>query len=306
MAAPPEDVPGEVPPAAPVVAATAIAEEEPAAPPLPAEPRGGDMVYRHRWPTRIWHWVNAVTVIVMLMSGLMIFNAHPRLYWGEYGANYDRAWLQIGGNQSRGYLRVGTIMVPTTGLLGHWKDKNGNLSNRAFPWWSTIPSGYSLAMARRWHLLFAWLLVVPGLIFWLTSFLNRHVQRDLAPKKAELAPRHIWHDIKNHARLHFPKGAAARDYNILQKASYLSVLFLLLPLMVLTGLAMSPSMNAGWPWLLELLGGRQSARSIHFITAALLLGFIIVHLIMVVLAGPFNEIRSMITGRYRLPKEEGA
>lgn len=277
--------------------------EEP--PPAPAEPSGGDFVYRHRWPTRIWHWLNAVTVIVLLMSGLMIFNAHPRLYWGEYGANFDKAWLQIGGNAERGYLRVGTVMVPTTGVLGHWKEKNGTLSNRAFPWWSTIPSGYSLAMARRWHLLFAWLLVVPGLIFWLTSFLNRHVQRDLAPRIAELAPRHVWNDIKNHARLRFPKGAAARDYNILQKTSYLTVLFLLLPLMVLTGLAMSPGMNAAWPWLLDLLGGRQSARSIHFIVAALLLGFIIVHLVMVVLAGPLNEIRSMITGRYRLPKEKG-
>jgi thiosulfate reductase cytochrome b subunit len=305
-AGPPEEAPDEEPPAAPVVPAPPIAEEPPVAPSLPAEPRGGDMVYRHRWPTRIWHWLNAVTVIVMLMSGLMIFNAHPRLYWGEYGANYDKAWLQIGGDQARGYARIGTIMVPTTGVLGHWKDQNGALSNRAFPWWATIPSGYSLAMARRWHLLFAWLLVVPGLIFWLTSFLNRHVQRDLAPRKGELAPRHIWNDIKNHARLRFPRGAAARDYNILQKASYLGVLFLILPLMVLTGLAMSPGIDAAWPWLLDLLGGRQSARSIHFIVATLLLGFIIVHLIMVVLAGPYNEIRSMITGRYRLPREKAS
>jgi len=291
-----EDVPAEEPQPAP---------PEPAEPHSLAKPQGGDLVYRHRWPTRIWHWLNAVTVFVMLMSGLMIFNAHPRLYWGEYGANHDRAWLQIGGNQARGYVRVGKVEIPSTGLLGHWKDKKGNLSNRAFPWWATIPSGYSLAMARRWHLLFAWLLVVPGLIFWIASFLNRHVQRDLAPKRSELAPRHIWRDIKDHARLRFPRGAAARDYNILQKASYLGVLFVLLPLMVLTGLAMSPAMNAAWPWLLDLFGGRQSARSIHFIVAMLLLAFIIVHLVMVVLAGPLNEVRSMITGRYRLPKEKG-
>jgi thiosulfate reductase cytochrome b subunit len=277
--------------------------------PAPADaptdgPRGGDLIYRHRWPTRVWHWLNAVTVFVMLMSGLMIFNAHPRLYWGQYGANNDQAWLQIGGNPQRGFVRVGDLQIPTTGVLGHWIDPNGNVSTRAFPWWATIPSNYDLATARSWHLLFAWLLVLPGLLFWLISFLNRHVQRDLAPNRSELAPAHVWRDIKNHARLRFPTGAAARDYNILQKASYLSVLFLFLPLMVLTGLAMSPSMGAAWPWLLDLLGGRQSARSLHFITAMLILGFILVHLTMVVLAGPLNEIRSMITGRYRLPREK--
>src|SRR4051812_19594973 len=241
----------------------------------PLEPRGGDLVYRHRASTRIWHWLNALTVFVMLMSGMMIFNAHPRLYWGEYGANPDRAWLVIHGTRA----------AP------------------AFPGWATIPASYDLAGARSWHFLFAWLLVVPGLLYWLWSFLNRHIQRDLAPRREELSPRHVWRDIRNHARLRFPTGAAAQNYNILQKASYLGVLFFLLPLIVLTGLTMSPGMDAAWPWLLDLFGGRQSARSLHFIAAALIAAFILVHLAMVLLAGPVNEIRSMITGRYRLPKE---
>ncbi len=270
----------------------------------PSPPAGGDVVYRHRWATRLWHWLNALTVFIMLMSGLMIFNAHPRLYWGQYGANADRAWLQIAGNAERGALIVGGFEIPTTGVLGHWRDSNGNVQTRAFPSWATIPSNYNLAGARSWHFLFAWLLVVPGLLYWLVSFLNRHIQRDLAPKRAELSPRHIWQDIKNHARLRFPTGAAARDYNILQKASYLGVLFVLLPLVVLTGLTMSPSMNAAWPWLLDIFGGRQSARSLHFIAAMLIACFIVVHLVMVVLAGPINEVRSMITGHYRLPKEK--
>jgi len=267
-------------------------------------PQGGDLVYRHRTSTRIWHWLNALTVFVMLMSGMMIFNAHPRLYWGEYGANADRAWLQIGGNRERGFVRVGSLEIPTTGVLGHWRDSGGNISNRAFPGWATIPTSYDLAGARSWHFLFAWLLVVPGLLYWLWSFMNRHIQRDLAPRREELSPRHIWHDIRNHARLRFPTGAAALSYNILQKASYLGVLFVLLPLIVLTGLTMSPGMDAAWPWLLDLTGGRQSARSLHFIAAALIALFILVHLVMVVLAGPINELRSMITGRYRLPKEK--
>lgn len=269
----------------------------------PPPAHGGDLIYRHRASTRIWHWLNALTVFIMLMSGLMIFNAHPSLYWGKYGANYDQPWLQIGGDAHSGHVKIGTVNIPTTGVLGHSRDGNGDVQTRAFPSWATIPGQYDLAAARGWHFLFAWLLVVPGLMFWIVSAFNRHIQRDLAPKDGELAPRHIWQDIKDHARLHFPTGPEARNYNILQKISYLSVIFVLLPLMVLTGLTMSPGMNAAWPWLLDLFGGRQSARSIHFIVAMLIVGFIVVHLVMVVLAGPFNEVRSMITGRYRLPKE---
>lgn len=266
---------------------------DPDLPEVPAPKR--TIVYRHRWPTRLWHWTNALTVFIMLMSGLMIFNAHPRLYWGRYGANFDYAWLEIGGHGDRGILRLVDLKIPTAGLLGQ---------GTAFPSWATIPGHYDLAGARSWHFLFAWLLVVPGLLFWMVSFVNRHVQRDLAPTAKELRPSHVWQDIKDHARLHFPTGEAARDYNILQKISYVAVIFLFLPLMVLTGLTMSPGMDAAWPWLPELFGGRQSARSIHFITAMLILGFIIVHLVMVVLAGPINEVRSMISGRYRLPRKK--
>jgi thiosulfate reductase cytochrome b subunit len=113
----------------------------------------------------------------------------------------------------------------------------------------------------------------------------------------------LWHEIRDHARLRFPAGVAALQYNALQKIAYISVLFGLLPLVVLTGLTMSPGVNAAWPWLLDLFGGRQSARSIHFLCALGFVLFILVHLLMVILAGPLNEIRSMITGRFRLPKE---
>lgn len=260
------------------------------------------LVKRHRWPVRLWHWINAVMVIVMLMSGLMIFNAHGRLYWGQYGANSDQAWLEIGSTGSAGYLRVGAVQVPTTGVLGHWRNGDGVVQRRAFPGWATIPTGYSLSAARRWHLFFAWLLVVPGIAFWLWSFVRGHV-RDLTPTRTEMAPRHVWADIRNHARLRFPAGRAALKYNILQKTSYFGVVFLILPLLVLTGLAMSPAMDAAWPWLLDLFGGRQSARSLHFIAMVALAAFIVVHLLMVVLAGPVNEIRSMVTGWFRLPPE---
>ncbi|WP_156679044.1 cytochrome b/b6 domain-containing protein [Sphingomonas profundi] len=260
-------------------------------------------IFRHRLSTRLWHWFNALVIFVMIMSGLMIFNAHPRLYWGRYGANLDHAWLEIGSTPTQGLLRVGGLTIPTTGVLGRWTAPDGSVSTRAFPWWATIPSGYSLSAARRWHLAFAWALVVPGLLYWLWSFANRHVQRDLAPTREELRPRHLWHDIKDHARLRFPTGDAATRYNILQKLAYLGVLFVLLPLAVMTGFAMSPALDATWPWLLELFGGRQSARSIHFLCMAGFVAFIVVHLVMVVLAGPINEVRSMLTGRYRVPED---
>ncbi len=260
-----------------------------------------EIVRRHRLPTRIWHWVNALTVFIMLMSGLMIFNAHPRLYWGHYGANFDHAWLEIGSRGESGFLRVGAVTIPTTGVLGYRTDANGQVNRRAFPGWATIPSTYSLSAGRRWHLAFAWVLVIGILAYWLTILVSRH-WRGLVPRRAELHPRHIWQEVKDHARLRFPTGAAALSYNTLQKLSYAGVVFVLLPLIILTGLTMSPGMDAAWGWLVDLFGGRQSARSIHFICAFLIAGFILVHLVMVVLAGPLNEIRSMITGWYRVPQ----
>ena len=122
--------------------------------PSEAQPpaRGGDIVYRHRIATRVWHWINALSLFVMLMSGLMIFNAHPHLYWGKYGANFDHSWLDI----TPGHLRVGPLHIPTPGLLGV-TPHGGRFV--AFPPWATIPVHYNLAGARQWHFAFAWLLV---------------------------------------------------------------------------------------------------------------------------------------------------
>lgn len=264
-------------------------------------PVAGDLVKRHRLSTRLWHWLNVVTLAVMLMSGLMIFNAHPRLYWGEYGANADAAWFEIGSTENSGFVQAGPLKVETTGVLGRWTDQDARVQRRAFPYWITIPSRYSLADARLWHLAFAWLLGVSLALYMLISLGNRHFKRDLTISRAELKPSHLWSDVKNHARLRFPTGTDALRYNILQKLAYASVLFGLLPLLIFTGLALSPAMDAGWPWLLDIFGGRQSARSLHFIATVALVIFSFVHVVMVVLAGPINELRSMITGFYRLP-----
>src|ERR1044072_8071591 len=250
-----------------------------------------EIVQRHKLPVRSWHWVNALTVFVILMRGLMIFNAHPRLYWGQYGANYDHAWLEIGSTQNAGFLGVGSLTIPTTGGLGYRTEADGRPTRPAVPDWATIPSSISLCACRRSHLAFAWVLAIGILAYWLTILFNRH-WRGLLPRRPELHPRHLWQEIKDHARLRFPTGSAALSYNTLQKLSYAGVVFVLIPLIILTGLTMSPGMDAAWGWLVDIFGGRQSARSIHFICAMLIALFILVHLVMVVLAGPLNEIRS--------------
>jgi thiosulfate reductase cytochrome b subunit len=224
----------------------------------------GTLIKRHRLITRLWHWANAVALLVLLMSGLMIFNAHPRLYWGQYGAHADPAWLEIGGNEKVGFVRIGSAKVETTGVLGHWRDDAGKVQNFAFPNWATLPSAYSLSVARNWHFAFAWVLAIALMLFMLVSLFNGHVQRDLHIRRDEWSPAHIWADIKSHARLKFPTGEAALRYNILQKLSYIGVIFVLIPAMIFSGLTMSPGMDAAWPWLLDLFGGRQSARSVHF------------------------------------------
>ena len=261
------------------------------------------MVRRHRLSTRLWHWLNVVAVSIMLMSGLMIFNAHPRLYWGRFGANPDQPWLEIGNAGGQGFLRIGSFSAETTGFLGLTHAADGSPVATAFPGWLTIPSTYSLADARLWHLLFAWVLAFALLGYLIWSLVNGHIRRDLHITRAEWSPRHLWHDIKEHARLRFPTGLAALRYNVLQKIAYCGVLFVLLPLVIATGLTMSPAMDAALPFLADAFGGRQSARSIHFLAAAGLVGFFFVHIAMVLLAGPFNEVRSMITGQYRLPAE---
>jgi len=274
------------------MASLAETERDAAEAPQPA-PR----VLRHRLSTRIWHWTNALAVFTLLMSGLMIFNAHPRLYWGQYGANRDRAWLQIGSDETRGYLQIGNRRWDTSGVLGRWEDPQGRVQRRAFPHWATIPSTYNLALARRWHLSFAWLFAFGLLAFMIRAFWNGHVRRDLSFTRAEIAPSAVWRDVKDHLKLRFDHGGG---YNVLQKASYIGVIFMLLPLLILTGLTMSPGMDAAWPWLLDLFGGRQSARSIHFIAAVAIVVFVIVHLLLVLLAGPVRGIGGMITGRMKV------
>jgi thiosulfate reductase cytochrome b subunit len=263
------------------------------------------LVPRHALVTRLTHWINVLAVSLLLMSGLQIFNAHPALYWGAKSTFAD-PWVamtaETRGEVTIGVTKVGPLKIETTGVLGY-SGKPGLQSARGFPSWTTIPSYRDLASGRRWHFFFAWLFVINGLVYLAWALVRGHLARDLWPTRAQLSPRHIWHEIVTHAQLKFPKGEAARTYNILQKVTYLVVILGLLPLMLITGLSMSPGFNAAAPWLVDVLGGRQSGRTLHFISAGLITAFVFVHLAMVVASGTWNNIRSMITGRYAIEVE---
>lgn len=261
------------------------------------------LIRRHSLTVRLSHWLNVLCMTVLLFSGLQIFNAHPALYWGQYGADNDPSVLSMEaveeGDVIKGKTRIGGLSFDTTGVLGV-SNVDGEATARGFPAWITLPSYQDLATGRRWHFFFAWLFVINGLIYMAYGVIARHFVRDLLPAQGELTPGNLRHEIVDHARLRFPKGEKARHYNALQKLTYLFVIFLLLPVMIATGLTMSPGFDAFAPWLIDLFGGRQSARTLHFITASALVAFVVVHVAMVLVSGLFNNMRSMITGRYAI------
>jgi thiosulfate reductase cytochrome b subunit len=264
-----------------------------------------ELIYRHALIVRITHWINALCLLVLLMSGLQIFNAHATLYWGSK-SEPDRAILSMRAVQRddgsyAGITTIGSKSFDTTGVLG-LSGSGENVESRGFPAWITLPSYRDLATGRRWHFAFAWLFVVNGLAYLLYALLSGHARRDLAPTRDELS--HIGESISEHARFHFPKGEEAKHYNVLQKLAYLAVIFGLLPLAILSGLTMSPALDAVFPFLLDLFGGRQSARTVHFLCATGIVLFVFVHVFMVLVSGLWNNLRSMITGRYAIETAE--
>jgi thiosulfate reductase cytochrome b subunit len=228
-------------------------------------------VYRHPLAVRLTHWINALCLLVLITSGLQILNAHPALYWGA-GSAFDHPFIAFGSGDSA-----------------------------PFPGWITLPSWQDLASGRRWHFFFAWVFVLNGLAYLLYAFASGRVRGVLWPTAAEV--RGIGASLRDHLHLNFPEGEEARRYNVLQQLSYVAVLFGLLPLMLLTGLTMSPALDARLPALLDFFGGRQSARTLHFFTACALVLFFVIHLLAALAAGPLNEMRSIVTGWFVIRTE---
>jgi thiosulfate reductase cytochrome b subunit len=272
---------------------------------MPSAP--GGLYYRHTLPVRIMHWINVIALTVLFMSGLQIFNAYPVLHFGKSSDDGTPHALEIGVKEHAetviGVTRVFGREFDTTGYLGLVSGPRGEPIASTFPPWMMLPGVQWLAMARAWHFFFAWVFLLNGLVFVAYAIASRHLARDLVPDRADW--RGLGASIRDHLRFRHPVGEAAKRYNVLQKLAYLVVVFGLLPLAILMGFALSPWINAllaGW---VDLVGGRQSARAIHFIVAWLLVAFVVIHVFQVIVTGLWNNLRSMITGRYRVPEGAG-
>jgi thiosulfate reductase cytochrome b subunit len=230
------------------------------------------------------------------MSGLQIFNAHPHLYWG-HTSDPGAALLSISSSgetgKERGYIEVFGWQVETTGLLGVQHTDMGT-AQQAFPGWLTIPSYFWLAGGRHWHFFFGWLFFLNGMLYVIYNLLNGHMRKFfLTPRDAAEIPAMTSYYLR--LRKDSPQQG---EYNPMQKMAYTSVFLLLTPLIMLSGMAMSPQLNMAFNWLPAMFGGRQSARTVHFILTFAFAAFVFGHVFMVLTTGVFNNMRSMITGWY--------
>lgn len=269
-------------------------------------------LFRHPLPVRLWHWLTAVAVGGLLFTGFNIFNIHPRLYWGEVGNAHTRALIAFESSEAGGprptthpaptVFRIGTHRWDVTGHLGVVLDAG---EDGLYFMIVNTPESWHFGGMRAWHFVFAWLLFLCWALYSLYLLWGGRLPRTLLPSRSQLSAQAIAQDLWDHLRLRSPRGDAARHYNLLQKLSYLCILFVLIPLLVLSGLTMSNAVTARFPQLYELFGGRQSARTVHALCAAALVLFVLVHIVQLFVAGFVNEVRSMITGYFEVRGESG-
>lgn len=261
----------------------------------------GKVVYRHSVATRVTHWLFFIAFLALVSSGLQIFNAAPFLDASDKTDVHRRVLAIESPGQGQGVTRIFGLTVPTTGFLGWTSDGMGGWTARAFPSWLTIPAYQSLADGRRWHFFFAWIMTFCGIAYMIWGFARRDLgQLVLRPADIpKILPMQLYYlRLRRDAPPH-------GKYNPLQKTAYTLVLFVFSPLMILSGLALSPGFDAWMPWLTTLLGGRQFARLWHFAAMVALTGFFATHLVLVASTGVFNHLRSMVTGYYRLGAHDG-
>lgn len=240
---------------------------------------------RHsRW-VRLSHWIVTLSFLILAFTGVLILMVHPRLYWGEVGNDLVDPWIEI--PISRNYKHGG--WTDHTAFQGI--DNSLISANRTYEIFNQNGWGRSL------HFLAGWILVAIGIIYLLSGIFTRHFRLNFIPHRSELGPGSFWREIKDHLRMQIPTATGGPDYGVLQKTSYLAIVFLILPLMFLTGITMSPAVTSSLPFLLDVFGGHQSARTIHFIAFAGLLIFLIVHIVMIVKSGFRTQMRGMTLGR---------
>jgi thiosulfate reductase cytochrome b subunit len=257
-------------------------------------------VYRHSVATRFTHWLFFLAFLALVSSGLQIFNAAPYLDASDKSEPQHRVFAVDSPRDGTGETFVFGHAFNTTGWLGWTDDGMGEQGARAFPGWITIPAYQDLADGRRWHLFFAWIMIVAGAIYMLWGFTRGNLRELLLGRGdlPKLLPMQLYY-------LHLRKEPPPHGkYNPLQKLAYTLVLFVFAPLIVLSGLALSPGFDAWVPWLTQAFGGRQFARLWHFVFMIALIGFFVVHVLLVSTTGVINHLRSMVTGWYRLGRYE--
>jgi thiosulfate reductase cytochrome b subunit len=233
------------------------------------------MADRHTVIVRVTHWITTLCFFALLVTGIEIVISHPRFYWGE----------------------AGNVLTPALFVLPIPASR------------STVPTGYGFVMpdqngwSRYLHFQAAWAAVLTGLVYAVYGLFTRHFRKHLLPAGADLSWRSISGSIANHLRFKPPGEGEDWSYNVLQRLAYLFVIFVLFPLVIWTGLAMSPAIASAFPFAVTVFGGQQSARTIHFFVSVLLVAFLLVHIVMICLAGFRNRMRSMITGRAGAHKE---
>jgi thiosulfate reductase cytochrome b subunit len=223
----------------------------------------------HSAVVRVTHWITAIAFLALLVSGIEVLISHPRFYWGETGNALTRPLFKIPIPASR----------------------------------STVPTGYGYVLpdqngwSRYLHFQSAWVAVLTGFVYLSWGLLSGHFKRDLLPAPGDLSPRSVWDVMAQHLQLKQGSQEDERSYNVLQRVTYLAVIFALFPFVIWTGLAMSPAFNSAVPAAVNILGGQQSARTLHFFVTILLVLFLLVHVVAVSASGFRNRMRGMISGR---------
>ena len=231
---------------------------------------------RHPALVRVTHWLITVAFLALLLTGVEILISHPRFYWGETGNDNTAPLFSLHIPASRNLYPSGYDYV--------LPDQNG---------WS-----------RYLHFEAAWLAVLTGLLYLIFGLFKGHFRQNLFPALSDLSPKSLAGDIARHLRFRRPGEEEARSYNLLQRLAYLLVIFVLFPLVIWTGLDMSPAFTSVFPGAVTILGGRQTARTLHFFVSILLVLFLLVHILMVWLAGFRKRVGAMITGYLSKPEEQ--
>ena len=240
---------------------------------------------KHKRWVKVSHWIVTISFLVLAFTGFVILMVHPRLYWGEVGNDLTPALFEL--PISRNYEHGGW------GKSVPFFDEAGSLvsANRTYDIFNQNGWGRSL------HFLAAWFLVITGLVYLLVGIFTGHFRNHIWPKLKELSPQLFWHDVINHLRMRIPPATGGPQYGLLQRFTYMFIIFIALPLVVITGMTMSPAITAAYPFLLKIFGGFQSARTIHFFASATLEIFLFVHVLMIIKSGFKQQIRYMTLGK---------